>query len=84
MIKLLTDNAGKQSNYAEFINTIKKALASSLDIPLSELEKQIECDKCHFAGRRLVDEWDLIQTIETINPDSVGPPKGAIDSVETV
>ena len=78
MTKLLTDNAGKQSNYAEFIDAIKKTLAFSLDIPLSELEKQFECGKCHFAGRRLVDECDLIQTIEILNPDSMGPPKGRL------
>ena len=78
MTKLLTDNAGKQLNYVEFIDSIKKTLASSLDIPLSELEKQFECGKCHFAGRRLVDECDLIQTIEIINPTSVGSENAKI------
>ncbi len=73
MTKLLTDNAGKQLNYDEFIDTIKKTLASSLNIPLSELTKQFDCDKLYFEHRRIVDEWDLIKTIDIINPMFIGP-----------
>ena len=75
MIKLLTDNAGKRpnENYTKFMDMIKKTLSANLDIPISELEQQIECDECHAVSRRLVDEWKIIKTIEIINPNYVGP-----------